>query len=295
MKIEAPRIFKEISRLNWIELENEDLSELTERLQQILNQLHFTLLTRLTDVMSAGNDRTFDNKSGTQSNWYNIYLNSFLQELASTGDPLAFIENEIEKIETEYIENIIDTIAFKTDVIFKPITKWNKATVAFYCHQQKPNVVLSDLLYFIFVFEYGNEKEVDYDLLQDILHDFSRGIAKSMYLQELKNKRKEYAEHATATEQVYNDTSNTSEISDLQKLEWLGTPAQFGFIIQELIGKGYIARPTSSFARDAIILLSHFNIETTPGTLAKEINSVSSSLSTDNARLLSIPHINKLR
>lgn len=294
MKVEAPRVFKEISRLNWSELENEDLTELTKDLEQILNQLGFTLSTRLTDVMRAGNDRTFDSKANIQSNWLNMYMDSFMPELLNAGDPVAFIDDEIEKIETEFTDSIIETIAYKTDVIFKPVTKWSKATVAFYCHQQKPNVELADLLYFIFVFEYGSEKEAGYDLLQDVLHDFSRGTANSMYLQELKNKRKEYGEYIVMPEQIHNDISNISEIRNLQKLKWLGTPAQFGFIMQELIGKGYLERPTASHAKDAAFYLSIFDIETTPGTLAKEL-SPSSSLSADNARHLSISHINKLR
>jgi hypothetical protein len=78
------------------------------------------------------------------------------------------------------------------------------------------------------------------------------------------------------------------------KLKWLGTPAQFGFIIQELIGKGYLERPTSSFAKDAKIFLSIFDIETTEQTLAKELSDKTNSISPDNARLLSISYKSKL-
>ena len=78
------------------------------------------------------------------------------------------------------------------------------------------------------------------------------------------------------------------------KLKWLGTVSQFGFIINELIGKGYIEKPTSSFPKDAKVYLSHFDINTTVGSLIKEINENSNSIAGSNAGKLSLPPINKL-
>lgn len=84
-----------------------------------------------------------------------------------------------------------------------------------------------------------------------------------------------------------------------KKLVWKGTPAQFGFIIIELIGKGYLERPTGSFSRDAEFFLSLFDIRvkgnpTTTGTIAKELNDKENSLSPKNASLLKLPDIKKL-
>jgi hypothetical protein len=79
------------------------------------------------------------------------------------------------------------------------------------------------------------------------------------------------------------------------KLVWTGTPAQFGFIINELIGKGYLEKPTASFAKDVKIYLEIFDINTTPATLEKEINLYSNSTSANNASLLKMTHIDKLK
>lgn len=84
------------------------------------------------------------------------------------------------------------------------------------------------------------------------------------------------------------------------KLKWKGTPAQFGFLIIELIGKGYLEKPTSSYSKDANLYLDIFDIRvkdklTTVATIAKEINDLSNSLSVENARLLTLPDIEKLK
>jgi hypothetical protein len=84
-----------------------------------------------------------------------------------------------------------------------------------------------------------------------------------------------------------------------KQLNWKGTPAQFGFIINELIGKGYLERPTSSFNKDAQFYLSIFDIKTTNGkttigNLANEINENKNSFSGANAAKFSIPNKDKL-
>lgn len=46
-----------------------------------------------------------------------------------------------------------------------------------------------------------------------------------------------------------------------QKLKWKGTPAQFCYIIDLLINKGYIEQPTAKGERSAKILLEHFEFD----------------------------------
>jgi hypothetical protein len=91
------------------------------------------------------------------------------------------------------------------------------------------------------------------------------------------------------------EISDHSQNAGSSKLVWRGTPAQFGFIIIELIGNGYLEKPTGSYKKDAAIYLNIFEIDTTKGTLEKEINCNSNSLSTENARHLNLPHKDKLK
>lgn len=79
-----------------------------------------------------------------------------------------------------------------------------------------------------------------------------------------------------------------------KKLKWTGTPAQFGFIINELIGKGYIEKPTGSYNKDAEFYFSIMDIDTTPGNLANEVNLNKNSFSANNARKFKIPSKDKL-
>lgn len=80
-----------------------------------------------------------------------------------------------------------------------------------------------------------------------------------------------------------------------QKLKWIGSPSQFGFIIDLLIQGGYLERPTLSFSKDANFYLQHFDINTTPGTLAIEVSENTNHLSTDNRKRIIIPHKDKLK
>lgn len=82
-----------------------------------------------------------------------------------------------------------------------------------------------------------------------------------------------------------------------KRLKWLGTSAQFGFIFQELIGKGYLEKPTSSYSKDADIYLSMFDIEGTKGTLTKEISTGENqnSLSATNRAKIKIPLKDQLK
>jgi hypothetical protein len=73
------------------------------------------------------------------------------------------------------------------------------------------------------------------------------------------------------------------------KLKWKGTPSQFGFIIDLLIKGEYLERPTNSFAKDADYYSEIFEIDTTPGTLAKEVSENTNSLNTENRKKFKIP------
>jgi len=53
----------------------------------------------------------------------------------------------------------------------------------------------------------------------------------------------------------------TIENNNLNKIKWKGTPAQFCYVIDLLINKGYIEQPTPKGERSARILLEHFEIE----------------------------------
>ena len=56
------------------------------------------------------------------------------------------------------------------------------------------------------------------------------------------------------------------------KIKWKGKPSQFGHLIIELIGKGWIELPTKSYNKSAEFLMNLFDINTTKGNLSKEIN-----------------------
>jgi hypothetical protein len=81
------------------------------------------------------------------------------------------------------------------------------------------------------------------------------------------------------------------------KLKWIGTPAQFGFFIQELIGKGYLAKPTKSYAKDAEVYLSCFEISAKQSTIEKEISpaDAQNSLSPTNRSKFKIPPKDSLK
>ena len=105
-------------------------------------------------------------------------------------------------------------------------------------------------------------------------------------------------QEAIPENEEYSDLKNGTDFVSTKsiKLIWLGKPAQFGYIIQELIDKGYLKRPTSSFKKDADIYLQLFEVDTTASSLAKEISSWigQNSLSSGNRKKFNIPHTDKL-
>lgn len=79
-----------------------------------------------------------------------------------------------------------------------------------------------------------------------------------------------------------------------QKIKWTGTPAQFGFYMDLLIQGGYLQKPTGSFEKDSTFYLEHFDIETTKGTLTKELSENTNSIETKYRNKVVIPHKDKL-
>ncbi len=91
------------------------------------------------------------------------------------------------------------------------------------------------------------------------------------------------------------ENSETIIDRSVTKLKWNGTPSQFGFILLELIDKGYIEKPAKGYRKTAEILLSHFDIDTTVGTLEKEINPNGNSMALESYTQIKIPNIGKLK
>lgn len=95
---------------------------------------------------------------------------------------------------------------------------------------------------------------------------------------------------------ILEDLNNSNVISQsLQKLKWLGTPAQFGFVIQELIGKGYLEKPAGSNAKDVKALLEHFEVNGKESTIEKELSVNQNSMSANNRSRFRVPQIDSLK
>jgi hypothetical protein len=84
----------------------------------------------------------------------------------------------------------------------------------------------------------------------------------------------------------------------IEKLRWLGTPSQFGFIFNELAERGFIEIPKThgkeSISKFANICYALFEIEATPGNLAKELNPNKCTLSNTNRKFFKFPNITDL-
>jgi hypothetical protein len=82
-----------------------------------------------------------------------------------------------------------------------------------------------------------------------------------------------------------------------EKIKWLGTPSQFGFLFSELVKKHYIEPPKTfaepSYAKYAKICMEVFDINTTEGNLAKELNPAigKNTLSDTKKEKFTIPEI----
>jgi hypothetical protein len=141
-------------------------------------------------------------------------------------------------------------------------------------------------------FHYSNLPNITLEKLEEQIGE----IATNSEIYRQLNEKLEQIKHQSI------DRNKEDKIQDIignttVKLKWLGTPSQFGFIIQELIGKGFIERPSSSYPKDAAVYLNLFEIETTAATLAKEISTGEgqNSLSSNSRAHIKIPQIGRLK
>jgi len=95
------------------------------------------------------------------------------------------------------------------------------------------------------------------------------------------------------------DEKKINEIDSVKKLKWKGTPAQFCYIIDLLINKGYLEQPTPKGERSGKVLLSHFEFENDNPTfqsLGRNLHKNFDSIKSIEHRKLfqKIPHRNEL-
>ncbi len=113
-------------------------------------------------------------------------------------------------------------------------------------------------------------------------------------------------EFNTINEYFYPKNNNTQNAELLEpeppkeKLKWLGTTAQFGFIINELATNGFIEFPQThkeeSISKLAKLCLNSFSIDTTKGTLENALNPEKSQyLSEIKRKSFTIPNINDIK
>lgn len=97
--------------------------------------------------------------------------------------------------------------------------------------------------------------------------------------------------------EIKNYTSVSVPIEN--KLKWLGTPAQFGYIINELVEKGFIECPTThaspSISKLAKVCLEIFELGSTPQNIEKELNPEKNTLSVHKRKYFNIPNVSELK
>lgn len=91
-------------------------------------------------------------------------------------------------------------------------------------------------------------------------------------------------------------TQVTSIPHQSKKIAWSGTPAQFGFILRELIDKGYISIPSSvkSYIEQARYLKDFFDVNTSVENMRKELSTEQNSMVSKNQLRFRIPCIDSL-
>ncbi len=123
------------------------------------------------------------------------------------------------------------------------------------------------------------EKEID-EIQQEI-----NGICKKRRYQEINIK-----------EQMY---SPITLRKDINKIKWLGSPSIFGFLMTELVKRGYIEPPLrngeSNYAGFAKLCYQYFDIDTTQENLIKEMNPGKCTLSDTKREKFTIPELSDLR
>ena len=82
------------------------------------------------------------------------------------------------------------------------------------------------------------------------------------------------------------------------KIKWLGTPSQFGYIFLELVKQGFIEltlhNGDSNFTELARRCYKYFDIDTTPENLKKEMNPNKNTLSDTKRAKFTIPNLSDL-
>ncbi|QJB41726.1 hypothetical protein HF324_29330 [Chitinophaga oryzae] len=148
-----------------------------------------------------------------------------------------------------------------------------------YSLSEKRELIKPYLYYFIRPYYYTGYDNIFDDLFRKWLFKIKKIATAAQILRELTNKLTELKE--LPANQITTDPP--------VKIKWKGSPALLGCIIEELISKGYMERPTSSYLKDAAVYLQIFDIDTTPATLAKELSDRTNSLCAENKLKFSLP------
>lgn len=94
------------------------------------------------------------------------------------------------------------------------------------------------------------------------------------------------------------DVRNEKLVLSIDKIKWLGSPSQFGYIFGQLVDNGFIEMPISkgrpTFAAFAKICMKVFEIDTTIETLEKEISLKTNNLDPSSKKVFKFPHIRDL-
>ncbi len=134
-----------------------------------------------------------------------------------------------------------------------------------------------------------SEQKISFDIISRHVYDkFELVICTLDFLKYLLNKCREFDDGA----ELISDSN--------KKLVWKGTPAHFALIIDVLIDKGYLEKPTRYAMRNARILLEHFDftdgLKPTPESLGdllhKEVFPIKNKSHTD--KFMAIPKRNEL-
>lgn len=133
-----------------------------------------------------------------------------------------------------------------------------------------------------------SEQEISFEIISSHVYDkFELVICTIDFLKYLQNKSREFEDGGD----LISDSN--------KKLVWKGKPADFAFIIDLLINKGYLEKPTPFGTRNARILLQYFDfIDDNPtgnslgNMLHKEIDPIKNA--THKAKFLAIPRRDEL-
>jgi hypothetical protein len=104
-------------------------------------------------------------------------------------------------------------------------------------------------------------------------------------------------EHLIKSDWVHSKIAEFEQGGGREKMMWKGSVSQFGYIIGELVDKGFIEMPVNeNYSRFADLCLELFEFKkgTTPQTLAKALNPNSNQLAESNRKYFQIPDIQQL-